>query len=114
VVPSSPFFVALAIRGPQMPVFTEAKALWSTWDGHVEVWGDTGPCPPDPVRAHHQGQPKLTCESPGSLAGWTWFLPGSVGDPERSVLFSFSATLDLARRKERGGERRGLLEGTWE
>lgn len=111
MVLSFPFFVVLAIWGPKCLRSQRPRPSGQSGMPMGRCRETLRPCPPDPGRAYHRGQPKLTCESPGSLAGWTWFLPGSVGDPEHSALFSFSATLDLARRTERGGEWGGLSEG---
>lgn len=44
-------------------------------------------------------QLRPTCESPGTLADWTWSLPGSVEDPGHSALSSFSGTPGLEGEK---------------
>lgn len=49
-------------------------------------------------------QLRPTCESPGTLADWTWSLPGSVEDLGHSALSSFSGTLGLEGKKEQLGE----------
>lgn len=35
----------------QTPVFTEAKAIWLTWDAPVEAWGDTEVVPSSPRKS---------------------------------------------------------------
>lgn len=42
----------------------------------------------------------LTCETPGSPAGWTWSPPGSAEGPEHSAPFSSSGTRGLWGDKE--------------
>lgn len=49
-----------------------------------------------------EGQQALTCESPGTLAGWTWSPPGSGADPGHSARSSFSGTQGLEGGEELG------------
>ena len=49
-----------------------------------------------------EGQWALTCESPGTLEGWTWFPPGSGADPGHSARSSFSGTQGLEGGEELG------------
>lgn len=56
--------------------------------------------PYSPVREREPPwQFRPTCESPGTLADWTWSLPGSVEDPGHSALSSFSGILGLEGEK---------------
>lgn len=69
-----PFLCSTGNTGLQTPVFTETKAIWSTWEAPVEARGDTGAMPSRPRKSEARASSSLPVSHLGaSQAGHGFF-----------------------------------------